>query len=74
MKTKLPSGPTLNVEYNWLLAEWARHGEPSPPSCEDCECDLTGREVVEKHGWLCEECAQKDFGGEASYREYQTEA
>lgn len=60
------NGPTLNQEYNNLLISWAREGCCSKPECEECECDLTGKEVFEPKsywdtvaGWICSDCNQK---------------
>lgn len=52
--------PTLNATYNDLLVRWAQEtGIQYLPACEDCECDLTGCEVIETNGgWFCEECAE----------------
>jgi hypothetical protein len=52
------NGPTLNPEYNDVLAKWTAMGEDSRPECEDCGCDLTGREVIEedKVMWVCADC------------------
>lgn len=53
----LPEGPTLNPEYNALLVIWAEEGYPSKPECEQCEKDLTGKEVHDTGlGWVCTEC------------------
>jgi hypothetical protein len=49
---------TLNADYNAVLKSWASQGHPSTPACESCECDLTGKHVVEGIlGWFCESCA-----------------
>lgn len=53
-------GPTLNHYYNNLLKRWAASGHPSPPECEDCGCDLTGKEVHETGNWVCKSCKEKD--------------
>lgn len=56
---KLPSGPTLNVEYNYLITTyWLAQGSPSSPECEECQKDLTGCEVHEYDNimWVCSEC------------------
>lgn len=54
-------GPTLNHSYNHLLSKWAVGGFASEPECEDCGCDLTGKEVYETAtNWLCAECKEKD--------------
>ena len=53
------AGPTRNAEYNAVLASWKEQGAPSDPQCEECGCDLTGKEVVEiTIGWYCETCAE----------------
>jgi len=57
-KRYLPESPTLNPEYNYLLLYWASLGSPSDPQCEWCEKDLTGENVIELRGWLCEDCAE----------------
>lgn len=50
--------PTNNQSYNECLKKWAESGHPTTPECEECEADLTGRNVIETHvNWLCEECA-----------------
>lgn len=50
-------GPTLNPSYNELLLRWALEGHPSPPECEECHADLTGKNVhdtgVEWVGTCC---------------------
>ena len=57
-RTKLPEGPTLNVEYNGLLVAWKAQGCKGDPSCEDCGVDLTGKQVYETRGsWLGACCA-----------------
>lgn len=56
--SKLPEGPTLNPEYNGLLAAWKAQGHCADPSCEDCGADLTGKDVYEvRGGWLGACCA-----------------
>ena len=51
--------PTLNQSYNRVLESWKKQGCDSKPECEDCGCDLTGKDVVESHyGWLCTSCAE----------------
>lgn len=52
--------PTLNAVYNSLLVKWAAAGHPTDPDCEECGCDLTGKQVVEveKRTWTCEACAE----------------
>jgi hypothetical protein len=51
--------PTLNPEYNELLARWEASGHGSPPECEDCGCDLTGKAVVDDGCmWVCEACSE----------------
>lgn len=55
---KLLEGPTLNPEYNLLLVKWSIvSGEICKPECEECGCDLTGKEVHETLcTWLCSSC------------------
>jgi hypothetical protein len=54
-------GPTLNHVYNNLLQRWGANGTDASPECEDCGCDLTGKEVYETStNWLCAECKEKD--------------
>jgi hypothetical protein len=53
----LPTEPTLNPSYNDLLQRWAASGHPSGPECEECGCDLTGRDVHDTGlGWVCDDC------------------
>jgi hypothetical protein len=60
-KNQMPSTPTLNVVYNNLLLRWAASGHPSPPECEDCGCDLTGKDVHDTGAmWLCDTCKDAD--------------
>jgi hypothetical protein len=57
----LPSGPTLNPEYNALLVAWAEQGHPCDPECEECGDDLTGKEVHETGiAWVCSKCKPID--------------
>lgn len=60
------NAPTLNAAYNRLLADWARQGYPSPPACEECDCDLTGKDVHDVGwGWVgdcCRKGATEDDG------------
>jgi len=40
----LYEGPTKNKEYNYIYATWAAIGYSELPRCEDCDCDLTGKD------------------------------
>ncbi len=52
--------PTLNPEYNALLLYWVSQGASSNPECEECGCDLTGKDVIETDIlWVCCECADE---------------
>jgi hypothetical protein len=52
------NGPTLNPDYN---EAFAGQTEIAEPECEDCGCDLTGRDVVDDHGmWVCVPCSKAD--------------
>lgn len=54
------NGPTLNQNYNNVLAVWAAGGFDSKPECEDCGCDLTGQKVIDAGSmWLCVKCDEK---------------
>ena len=56
----LYEGPTKNKEYNYIYATWAAIGYSELPRCEDCDCDLTGKDVGETYiGWYCLECYEK---------------
>lgn len=56
------SGPTLNPDFNELHARCVAAGvAPERPECEDCGCDLTGRDVVDDYGmWVCVPCSKAD--------------
>ncbi len=55
------NGPTLNPSYNSLLLDWKRQGYSSNPECEECSCDLTGKEVRDIGTmWVCVKCASRD--------------
>lgn len=57
MKSKMVSGPTLNTEYNLILQSWEDAGEAHTPECEECGCNLTGKQVFETTvTWLCMSC------------------
>ena len=61
-------GPTLNHVYNDLLKRWSAGGHESTPECEDCGCDLTGKEVHETSTqWVCIECKEKDDDSDDSH-------
>lgn len=50
------NAPTLNVAFNQELAKRAPfgHGEPE---CEECGCNLTGKNVYRvTYTWCCESC------------------
>lgn len=52
-----PTGPTLNPEYNQVLAKWRSEGFPSEPECEDCGKSLIGENVHDiGHMWVCDTC------------------
>lgn len=58
------NSPTLNPYYNHLLVSWEKDtGKPQLPTCEECNCDMTGQQVHESHagaaGWVCEDCHRK---------------
>ena len=56
----LYQGPTRNTEFNYVYAAWVADGETDLPRCEDCDCDLTGKDVHETNiGWYCLECYEK---------------
>jgi hypothetical protein len=66
------TGPTLNPEYNELLARWAASGHMSEPECEDCGCDLTGRHVFDDGCmWVCERCCEAEDDAVFSERTLQ---
>lgn len=55
------SKPTLNPDYNSVLDYWVREGYSGNPKCEECGCDLTGKQVYETSiAWLCQDCKNKD--------------
>ena len=50
-------GPTLNPEYNAVLARWNAQGFASEPECEDCGKSLVGEDVHDMgHLWCCDAC------------------
>lgn len=73
MKT---NSPTNSHRYNCVLASWnadprrdASKG-PTLPQCEECNADLTGKDVIEcpDHweacaGWVCVACAKSLAAG-----------
>jgi hypothetical protein len=68
------SGPTLNPTYNNLLKSWAKQGHPCDPECEECSCDLTGKQVHDVGtGWLCTECMEKENMYDVSETEEEEE-
>lgn len=53
-------GPTKNKEFNYIYATWVGIGYSDLPRCEDCECDLTGKDVGETTiGWYCLACYEE---------------
>lgn len=58
-------GITLNEKYN----EAVLYDEEGDPACEECGCDLTGKQVYELScAWLCEKCRDEciaEYGPEA---------
>lgn len=67
--------PTLNPSYNAVLLEWHLAGHDGSPECEECGCDLAGKNVVEtKTNWLCEDCAAEyDEGCEPSREDFHAD-
>jgi hypothetical protein len=64
MSSPLPSGPTLNPEYNHLLVKWAESGHDATPECEECGENLTGKQVHDTStNWLCTSCHDKATEG-----------
>ena len=63
------SGPTLNSEYNILLAKWRESSDPNTkPECEECGCDLTDKDVFgTRTMWVCEECRDHVLEDDAFY-------
>lgn len=69
----MATGPTLNPYYNNLLVSWEKQGFDATPECEECSCNLTGKNVHDVGtGWLCTDCMEKDydFDDEDSEEEY----
>ena len=55
-------GPTLNPVYNNLLKSWSKQGYSCSPECEECQCDLTGKQVYDVGtSWLCKSCSEHEY-------------
>jgi hypothetical protein len=60
VKEELPQVPTLNPYYNQLLIRWKEAGCESPPECEECQEDMTGKMIHDTSiAWLCTSCKEK---------------
>lgn len=66
---------TNNEEYNRLLEKWRGADPATNPECEECGCDLTGKDVYGgKYGWYCMGCGpsvEKDINSNSTMSDYE---
>ncbi len=54
------NGPTLNKFYNEIYEIWEAIGYNELPKCDECHCDVTGKDFFESGtSWFCKDCFDK---------------